>query len=124
MLLHEELTQAILGAAFAVHTKLGPGLLESTYRACLCHELAKLNLRFRCEVDMPVQYDGVLLDCGYRIDVLVEETVIIEIKSVEKVLPVHEAQLLTYMKLSGKRVGLLVNFNVKSLKDGITRRVL
>ncbi|HMB95709.1 MAG TPA: GxxExxY protein [Tepidisphaeraceae bacterium] len=124
MLMNEELTEAILSAAFAVHSGLGAGLLESAYEICLCHELSKRGIKFRRQVELPIVYDGVLIDCGYRIDILVDETVIVEIKAIEKLLPIHEAQLMTYLKLSGKRVGLLINFNVKALKDGIIRRVL
>src|SRR3954453_6544243 len=124
MLIEEELTGTIMGAAIAVHTGLGAGLLESAYEACLCHELLKRGLSFRRQVELPVVYDGICIECGYRIDLLVEDKVIIEVKSVEKLMPVHEAQLMTYLKLSGKRIGLLINFNVKFLKDGIVRRVL
>ena len=124
MLLDEELTRQIIGAAIEVHRQLGPGLLESTYEACLCHELTRRGLGARRQVKLPVVYDGVRIECGYVIDLLVEDKVIIEIKSVEKVIPVHEAQLMTYLKLSGKRTGLLINFNVPLLINGITRRVL
>jgi GxxExxY protein len=124
MLIEEELTERILAAAFAVHTKLGPGLLESAYEACLCHELSERGMRFVRQLELPVVYDGMRVDCGYRIDIRVEDSVIVEVKAVEKILPVYEAQLMTYLKLSGKRVGLLINFNVKLLKDGIARRVL
>jgi GxxExxY protein len=125
MTLHAKaLTQEIIGAAIEVHRVLGPGLLESAYRRCLCHELRLRGLEFQIELALPVLYKGELLDCGYRLDLLVAQTVVIELKSVEKVLPVHEAQLLTYLRLSGKRVGLLINFNVPLLKDGIVRRVL
>ena len=124
MLLDEELTRQIIGAAIEVHRQLGPGMLESTYEACLCHELTKRGLAARRQVKLPVVYDGVRIECGYVIDLLVEDKVIIEIKSVEKVIPVHEAQLMTYLKLSGKRTGLLINFNVPLLINGITRRVL
>ena len=124
MLLDEELTRQIIGAAIEVHRQLGPGMLESTYEACLCHELTKRGLAARRQVKLPVVYDGVRIECGYVIDLLVEDNVIIEIKSVEKVIPVHEAQLMTYLKLSGKRTGLLINFNVPLLINGITRRVL
>ena len=117
-------TAAIIGAAIEVHRQLGPGLLESAYEQCLCHELHLRGLLFRCQVDLPVSYKGLQLDCGYKIDVLVNDEVIIELKSVEKILPVHEAQLLTYLKLSGKKVGLLINFNSSLLTQGIIRRVL
>jgi len=117
-------TAAIIGAAIEVHRQLGPGLLESAYEQCLCHELHLRGLLFRCQVDLPVSYKGLQLDCGYKIDVLVNDEVIIELKSVEKILPVHEAQLLTYLKLSGKKVGLLINFNSSLLTQGIIRRVV
>jgi GxxExxY protein len=124
MLVEKELTEAIIGAAIEVHRILGPGLLESTYEDCLCHELSLRGLSFNHQVPLPVVYKGISLDCGYRIDVVVEDTVILELKAVEQMLPVHEAQLLTYLRLTGKRVGLLINFNVPVLKDGIIRRVL
>jgi GxxExxY protein len=117
-------TAAIIGAAVEIHRQLGPGLLESAYEQCLCHELHLRGLPFRCQVDLPVSYKGLQLDCGYKIDVIVNDEVIVELKSVEKILPVHEAQLLTYLKLSGKKVGLLINFNNALLTQGIIRRVL
>jgi GxxExxY protein len=121
---HKELTGAIIGAALTVHKALGPGLLESAYEACLCYELEQQGIAYQQQVPLPVVYRGVHLDCGYRLDVVVANTVVLELKSVETLLPVHEAQLMTYMRLSGKRVGLLINFNVAVLKDGIMRRVL
>lgn len=124
MLVHEKLTEAIIAAAIEVHRELGPGLLESAYQQCLCRELSLRGLVFQYQVDLPVTYKGEKLDCGYKIDLLVEDCVIVEIKSVDDIHPVHEAQLLTYMKLSHKRVGLLINFNVSLLKNGIKRRVL
>jgi GxxExxY protein len=117
-------TAPIIGAAIEVHRALGPGLLESAYEECLCHELHLRGLAFQRQVDLPVPYKGLKLDCGYKMDVVVEDEVVLELKSIEKILPVHEAQLLTYMKLSGKRVGLLINFNVPLLTRGIIRRVL
>lgn len=123
-LILEDLTQEIIGAAIDVHRELGPGLLESTCEECLCHELHLCGVNFERQVPLPVQYKGLKLDCGYRLDVVVETAVVLELKSVEKVLPVHEAQLLTYLKLSGKRVGLIINFNVPVLKDGIVRKVV
>ena len=117
-------TGPIIGAAIEVHRALGPGLLESAYEECLCHELHLRGLAFRRQVDLPVPYKGLKLDCGYKIDVVVDSTVILELKCVEKILPIHEAQLLTYLKLSGKHVGLLINFNVPLLPQGIVRRVL
>lgn len=120
----QPLTRAIISAAIQVHRALGPGLLESAYQACLCRELELHHLRFRQQVDLPVIYKDVKLDCGYRIDFVVEEKVVLELKAIEAILPVHQAQLLTYLRLSGLRVGLLINFNVPVLKDGIRRRVL
>ena len=124
MLLAHELTNQILGAAIEVHKTLGPGLLESAYEECLCHELGQRGLSFERQVSLPVTYEGIELDCGYRLDVVVEDAVILELKAVERLLPIHEAQLLTYLRLSHKKVGLLLNFNVKVLKDGVMRRVL
>ncbi len=117
-------TGPIIGAAIEVHRHLGPGLLESAHEECLCHELHLRGIDFRRQVDLPVEYKGLKLDCGYRLDLIVNEEVVVELKCVERVLPVHEAQLLTYMMLTGKRVGLLSNFNVPLLTRGITRRVL
>ena len=117
-------TAAIIGAAIEVHRQLGPGLLESAYEQCLCHELHLRGLPFKCQVDLPVSYKGLQLDCGYKIDVIVNEEVIVELKAVERILPVHEAQLLTYLKLSGRKVGLLIIFNSSLLTQGIIRRVL
>jgi len=122
VLKHEELTRAIIGAAIEVHKILGPGLMESAYQECLCRELSLRGIAFRREVSLPVTYKGVKLDCGYRMDLVVEETVLLELKAVEQVLPVHEAQLITYLKLGGLKVGLLINFHVPVLKDGIIRR--
>jgi len=121
---HEDLTRTIIGAAISVHRALGPGLLESSYEECLCHELSVQGIRFERQRPMPIKYKGVFLDCGYRIDLVVDGTVVVELKSVEKVLPIHEAQLLTYMRLGAYGVGLLMNFNVPVLKDGVVRRVL
>jgi GxxExxY protein len=117
-------TSSILGAALEVHRYLGPGLLESAYEECLCHELCLRKLRFQQQVDLPVEYKGLKLNCGYKIDLAVQDEVIVELKAVEKLLPVHQAQLLTYIKLARKRVGLLINFNVPLLTQGIIRRVL
>jgi len=119
-----KLSEAVIGAAIEVHRALGPGLLESVYCECLCRELAPRSIRFQREVMLPVRYKDVLLDCGYRIDSIVEEAIIVELKSVEKIERVHEAQLLTYLRLSALSLGLLLNFNVEYLKDGIVRRVL
>lgn len=117
-------TSPIIGAAIEVHRHLGPGLLESAYEECLCHELHLRGIDFRHQVDLPVEYKGLKLDCSYRLDLMVHEEVVVELKCVERVLPVHEAPLLTHMLLTGKRVGLLINFNVPLLTKGITRRVL
>jgi len=119
-----ELTGKIIGAAIEVHKALGPGLLESAYQACLAQELGSRGVVFERERSLPVAYKGLQLDCAYRPDFIVEDAVIVELKAVKKVLPIHEAQLITYLKLSGCHVGLLINFNVPVLKDGITRRVL
>ena len=124
-LLYEELTEKIIGAAIEVHRALGPGLLESAYEECLCRELNLRGLAFQRQVPLPVEYKGVNLDCGYRLDLIIQDDVIVELKCVERVLPVHEAQLLTYLKLTGKHVGLIVNFNVATLiRGGIVRKVL
>ena len=114
----------IIGAAIEVHKVLGPGLLESAYEECLCRELALQSIPFERQRSLPVEYKGVRLDCGYRLDLVVAESVVVEIKAVESILPIHEAQLLTYMKLCGWKLGLLINFNVPVLKDGIRRRIL
>jgi GxxExxY protein len=119
----EELTRRIIGAAMRVHSALGPGLLESAYEACLLFELHREGLEVARQVELPVVYENVRIDCGYRIDLLVEDAVIVELKAVEKLSPLHHAQLLSYLKLSGKQVGLLINFNVVHLRDGIKRLV-
>ncbi len=103
---------------------MGPGLLESAYQICFCRELELRSIPFRQQVDVPVTYKGVKLDCGYRIDLVVDEKIIVELKAIQEILPVHEAQLLTYLRLTGRRIGLLINFNVPVLKNGIRRRVL
>ena len=123
-LLEKDLTDKIIGAAIEVHKVLGPGLLESAYQACLEHESTLRNIPFQHLVELPLNYKGVNLDAGYVIDLIYDKRVIVELKAVEHVIPVHEAQLLTYMRLTGLRVGLLINFNVPVLKDGIFRRVL
>jgi len=115
------ITQKIIGSAIAIHKELGPGLLESSYEACMAYELARLNLKVERQKGLPVTYHGVKLDCGYRIDFLVEDRVIVELKAVEKLEPIHEAQILSYLKLSNCEVGLLINFNVKLIKYGIRR---
>ncbi|MBU1752840.1 GxxExxY protein [bacterium] len=114
-----QITEKIIGAAIEIHKTLVPGLLESAYEECLCYELSKTKMHFRRQVDLPVVYKEVKLDCGYRIDLLVEEEVIVELKTVERLLPIHEAQILTYLKMMDKRLGLLINFNVSVLRDGI-----
>lgn len=119
-----DLTHAIIGCAIEVHRELGPGLLESAYEACLCHELSAAGIAFQRQSPLPVEYKGLRVDCGYRVDLLIEDQIAVEIKSIECLDRVHEAQLLTYMRLANKRVGLLINFNSKILKDGIVRRVL
>ena len=116
-------TEKIIGAAIAVHRHLGPGLLESAYEECLCKELDLNGINFKRQLPLPVEYKGVKLDCGYRLDLLVENAVVIECKSVESLAPIHDAQMLTYLKLGNWQVGLLINFNVVILKDGIRRIV-
>ena len=116
-----QITGEIVDAAMKVHTALGPGLLESAYEACLLHELRKRGLKTDSQLELPVVYDGIHLDVGYRIDLLVEDTVIVELKAVTEIQPIHEAQLLSYLKLSHKKIGLLINFHVHRLKDGIRR---
>lgn len=123
-LLEKELTDKIIGAAMEVHRALGPGLLESAYQICLEHESKLQKLLFESQVQIPLNYKGIALNAGYKIDLIYDKKVVVELKAVEVVLPVHEAQLLTYMRLTGIRVGLLINFNVPVLKDGIYRRVL
>ena len=121
---YEDLTKEIIGAAIEVHKTVGPGLLEGVYEECLCHELKLRNLSFKRQIIVPVIYKDVTLDCGYRLDLLVENTVILELKSVDRIHPIFEAQLLTYMRMLQKPVGLLINFNVPILKSGIVRKVL
>jgi GxxExxY protein len=118
------LTEQIIGFAIEVHRHLGPGLLESAYEECLCYEFGAHELTFRRQVPLPVIYKSVRLDCGYRIDIVVEDRVILELKAIERLLPIHEAQVLTYMRLSGIRTGLLLNFTTPALKDGIRRLML
>ncbi|MBI3740239.1 MAG: GxxExxY protein [Chloroflexi bacterium] len=118
------ITQNIIGAAIEVHKALGPGLLESAYEECLCHELSLRKIPFERQKQLPIEYKGIRLEAGYRIDLLVANSVIVEIKSVEGILPIHEAQLLTYLRLADRKVGLLINFNVSLLKQGIKRLVL
>jgi GxxExxY protein len=113
-----EITELIIGSAIKVHTALGPGLLESTYEVCLAHELTNAGLKVETQICLPVTYDNVRLDAGYR---MVEDRVIVELKAVERLLPIHEAQVLSYLKLSERKIGLILNFNVKLLRDGIRR---
>ena len=120
----EQAAAKVMDAAFSVHRWLGPGLLEAVYEVCLCHELAKLQIPFQRQLELPVVYDGIRLDAGLRLDLLVADSVIVELKAVDKMNPLYEAQLLTYLKLTGKRLGLLINFNVALLKDGLKRIVL
>lgn len=121
---YDDISGEIIGAAMKVHSALGPGLLESAYEACLVHELKKREMRVMSQVALPVHYDGVMIELGYRLDLLVENKVIVELKAVDKVSAVHQAQLLSYLKLSRKKLGLLINFNVMHLRDGIKRVVL
>ncbi|MEM1228590.1 MAG: GxxExxY protein [Planctomycetota bacterium] len=120
----DDLSYRVIGCAIEVHRELGPGLLESAYEQCLAHELNRNHIQFQLQHPQPVMYRGIQLDCGYRIDVLVESQLILELKSVDHLTGVHEAQLLTYMKLADAKTGLLINFNVTKLKDGIKRFVL
>ena len=119
-----QITHEILDAAYRVHSVLGPGLLESSYKACLAYELNKKGLKVEVEKSLPLIYEEVKLDCGYRIDLLIEDKIIVELKTVDFLHEVHTAQVLTYLRFSGKHIGLLINFNVKSLKEGIKRLVL
>ena len=120
----EELSNRVIGCAIEVHRVLGPGLLESAYEQCLAHELGRTGIAFTLQHPLPVQYKGIKLDCGYRVDILVEDQLILELKSVDAILGIHQAQLLTYMKLAAIKTGLLINFNVAQLKAGIKRFVL
>ena len=120
----DQLTEIVIGLAIEVHRHLGPGLLESAYEECLSYEIQQSSLSHRRQVPLPVSYKNVRLECGYRIDIVVADRLVIELKTVERILPVHEAQLLTYLRLSGLRTGLLLNFNTAILKDGIRRFVL
>jgi GxxExxY protein len=120
----DPLSESVIGAAIAVHRALGPGLLESAYEECLCYELSKRGLSFERQRPLPIRYEEVLLDCGYRMDLVVKQALVVEIKAVETLTRLHEAQLLTYLKLSGLRKGLLLNFNSRVLKTGIKRLVV
>jgi len=120
----DRIAKLVVEAAFKVHKSLGPGLLESVYEICLAHEIGKSNLSIERQVALPVIYDNIRMDAGLRIDLLVEDSLIVELKAVEEILPVHEAQVLTYLKLTGHRLGLLINFNVPLIRDGIKRIAL
>jgi GxxExxY protein len=124
VLAKKELTEEVIGAAIDVHRELGPGLLESAYEECLCRELLNRELRFERQKALPVVYKGEIVDCSYRLDIVVEGEVIVELKSVESLIKLHEAQMLTYLRLSGISIGLLINFNVVRLTDGLRRFVL
>jgi GxxExxY protein len=124
MIIEEELTNAIIGGAIEVHREFGPGLLESAYEQCLRHELKLRGLNVQFQIPLPVLYKGERVDCGYRVDMIVNNAVLLELKAVEHLLPIHEVQLLTYLRLTRIRVGLLINFNVELLKRGIVRRVI
>jgi len=120
----DELSNKVIGCAIEVHRELGPGLLESTYEQCLAYELNRAEIPFKLQIEIPIEYKEIKLDCGYRLDLFVDDQLIVELKSVEQMLKIHEAQLLTYMKLANVKVGLLINFNVDILKKGIRRFVL
>src|SRR6185436_18219763 len=124
MLIDEKVTDEILGAAIDVHKALGPGLLEPAYEACLSHELVLRGVPHRRQVALPLLYKGEQLECGYRLDLLVRESVVVEVKATDQIAPVHEAQLMTYLRLTGLRVGLIINFNVVVLRHGVVRRVI
>ncbi|MDH7490410.1 MAG: GxxExxY protein [Anaerolineae bacterium] len=119
-----EITEAIIGAAIEVHRALGPGLLESAYEECLCQELSLRRIPFERQYPLPLEYKGLRLDCGYRLDLLVADSVVVELKAVEELLPIHTAQVLTYLRIGGWHIGLLINFNVLALKRGIRRLAL
>lgn len=118
------LSRRIIGLAIEVHRDIGPGLLESAYEQCLCRELELANIPFQRQLAFPIDYKGARLDCGYRLDLVVDGRIIVELKAVEQLLPIHDAQLLTYLRLTGMRIGLLINFHVLMLKDGVKRLVL
>ncbi len=124
MLHHEDLTEKLIASAIEVHRHLGPGLLESAYEECSCHQLRLQDVSVERQKPLPLAYKGIKLDCGYRMDVVANQKAVVEIKCVDKILPVHEAQLLTYLKLSGLKVGLIINFHSRFIKDGIRRLVL
>ena len=118
-----KLTEAIISAAMRVHTELGPGVLESAYEACLAYELSQLGYQVERQKELPIHYHGICIDAGYRIDLLINDEVIVELKAVENIQPIHHAQLLSYLRLAGKRIGLLLNFHAVHLRDGITRKI-
>jgi GxxExxY protein len=120
----DRLSNRVIGLALEVHQKLGPGLLESVYQRCLAYELSKNKIRFSTEEQIPVKYGEVHIDCAFRADMIVEDCLLLELKAVERILPIHKAQLLTYLRLTGLRLGLIINFNTRLLKDGIKRIVL
>jgi GxxExxY protein len=120
----DELSNKVLGCAIEVHRELGPGLLESTYEQCLAYELSRAKIPFKVQLELPVKYKDIRLDCGYRIDLLADDSLVVELKSIDQLLPIHEAQILTYMKLATIKVGLLINFNVTRLTKGVRRFVL
>ena len=120
----ELFAKAVVDAAFQVHQALGPGLMESVYEACLCHELAQRGIPFACQMALPLTYRGMRIEAGLRLDLLVGDRVVVELKAVEQVERIHKAQLLTYLRLSNRRLGLLINFNVTRIRDGVTRMVL
>jgi GxxExxY protein len=117
----DPLTKGVIGAAIEVHKTLGPGLLESAYESCLCYELEARGLAYQAQVELPVVYRGHSVNCSYRLDLIIEDRLIVELKAVDKLLPIHDAQVLTYLRLSGKKTALLMNFNIPCLKDGIKR---
>ena len=119
-----ELTKKIIGAAIEIHKELGPGLLESAYEACLCHELELNNIPYQSQLILPITYKGLVIERGYRIDIFVDRKIVLELKAVESITSDHEAQLLTYLKFSESKIGLIINFNAKFLKDGIKRMIL
>lgn len=123
-LIESALSERVIGAAISVHKELGPGLLESIYETCLCREFDLLGITYARQVERPISYKGLALEGGFRIDLIVEQRLVLELKSVEELLPIHEAQLLTYLKLSGIKLGFLINFNVPVLKDGLRRLIL
>lgn len=122
--LYKELTERVIGLSIIVHKELGPGLLENVYKRCLAYELSRSNIDFKLEVECLVIYKQIKISCGYRIDLLIDNKIIVELKSVEKLTSIHEAQILTYMKLFNKKLGLLINFNERLLKDGVKRLIL